>query len=119
MVYLCTAGLITGTSCKQQQRFQPPLHNGRYSVTINQNYVFGTWKHSIVIQVGCNYSLHNTTDFVYGITSSENYFTMNNISGVVPLAINACDLPGDGSHSAIIATASIIIMIAQALYNLL
>ena len=88
----------TGLSYTQQQRFQPPPHNGRYSVTVNQNYVIG----STVIQVGCSDSLHNTTDFVYGIISSENYFTMSNVSGVVSLAINARDLPGGGPHEATI-----------------
>ena len=76
-------------------QFHPPPHNGRISVTINQNYVIG----SEIIQVGCNDSVHN---FVYGIISSENYFAINNISGNVSLVINARDLPGGGPHTAII-----------------
>jgi hypothetical protein len=71
--------------------------DGRYSVTINQNYIIG----STIIQVECNDSLHNTTEFVYGIVSS-NYFTINNVSGVISLVINGRDLPESGPNTAII-----------------
>ena len=93
--------LSTGSfSYAQQPQFDPTPRDGRYPVTINQNYVIG----SIIIQVGCTDSLDNTTEFVYGIVPmmSENYFTINNVSGVVSLAINAHDLLGGGPHTAII-----------------
>ena len=89
-----SAGPFSYAEQQDTPQFHPAPHNGRYSVTINQNYVIG----SIVIQVGCTDSIHNTTNFVYGIISSENYFTINNVSGVVSLAINAHDLPGSGPH---------------------
>lgn len=85
----------------QQQstpQFHPEPQNNHYSVPINQNYIIG----STVIRVGCSDSLHNATDFVYGIISSDNYFTINNVSGVVSLVINARDLPGGGPYNALI-----------------
>ena len=55
-----------------------------------------------MIEVGCNGSADNTTEIVYGIISSENYFTINNASGYISLNINARDLPEGGPHTAII-----------------
>ena len=96
--------LSTGSFSYAQQQHRPQFHptprDGRYPVTINQNYIIG----STIIQVGCTDSLHNTTEFVYGIVpmTLENYFTINNVTGVISLAINARDLPGLGPHTAII-----------------
>ena len=54
------------------------------------------------VHVGCSDSIHNNTNFAYGIVSSENYFIINNANGAVSLAVNARDLPGSGPHTAII-----------------
>ena len=51
--------------------------------------------------MGCTDSLHNTTEFVYEIVPMNN-LTINNVTGVISLAINARDLPGRGPHTAII-----------------
>ena len=82
-------------------QFQPPPHQNRYSITINQNYIAGR----MVFPVQCTGDATNTStkrDIVYGISSSENYFTMNSTSGVVSMNISARDLPGDGPFTAII-----------------
>lgn len=81
-------------------RFQPPPHDNRYPITINQNFIAG----KRIFQAQCVPSVSNATshDLVYGITSSDNFFTINSTSGVVSLTVDARDLPGGGPFTPII-----------------
>lgn len=81
--------------------FQPPPHENKYRLTINQNKVVG----SVIFTARCVSEANdasNQREVIYGINSSNNYFTMDNTSGDVSLDINARDLPGDGPFAATI-----------------
>lgn len=84
-------------------QFQPEPHDHRYPITINQNYVAG----SILFIAECVAPFSNATqqpqDFIYRLTSSDHeYFAVNSTSGVISLTLNAQDLPGGGSFTAIL-----------------
>lgn len=78
-------------------QFHPPPHNHRYSIPINQNVVTG----SPIFHALCVTPIHNATEddsphnITYGIISTTNTFvTVNSMTGVVSLTVDARDLPG-------------------------